>query len=1079
MKRILAIILILAFSASLLCNITFFADAEEIQNIDYEEIKVTVPEFSKDKYYKIYDRSGKAVTYVNEGASSAILLRDPEEGNKAQEWQIAADPAFPSKYRIISKLKGEALQPSGTSQVELSTVDLNSVDQEWSFSLASGGVFNIRVGGKNRLTYSQDKVKITATTSAAKQFEIYEINEPGWVEDFVDEFNGDLDESKWNRADGHLQGSDALVTNVGDKEHVYTENGNLVLKTTVGEYGGYDAAAGMVDTAGKYYISFGKVEMRAKLPKGFGTFPALWMLGTENIWPGNGEIDIMEISNDGGADKDSYLYGTLHWSNDTGGHVGEGKTLYNEARVPLAEDYHTYTMEWEYDQIRMYFDGTLYFSFNIDNDVKRFAYGDEPHFLILDNWLLGNSKGQLLEGKEYESEYLFIIDSIKTYKREGTAEYIPDETTEATTVNSTAADVIARSHDWDNRMPIAVSPDGKELAAADGLGMLHIVDAESMLTKERILTFPMSELSALAYSPDGEKLAVANLIGTILIYDVSDYSAEPLRICNGSVNCEQLIFTADSTRLIVSGISRRAYHYGGANQFDGQYVEPKAFRVFETSSGEKLFETALGGEARGMCLSDDGKTLALALLDGKCVLVETEDFSVTGKLDCGKVQLHGVDISADGTLLAASDEAGEIYLWDIEKQTLIRKFETKIKTSITQAVFSDDGKRLIVNSTDSCARVYDVETGKVTVTLGGFNGLVRHVAYSPDGSFIAVGSYDGRIKLFSAAGEYIRTLVTSHTEHNGRVFSMSFSPDGEYIYASVYSYPKALHKWRVDGTEGDSSAEFKCDFDYEISDGEAKIKAYRGNERDIVIPAYIDGYPVTAIGKNAFFYYGNCIRNVSITLPETLVRIESRAFYNVWSLKRVHLPHRLEYIGDDAFHGCKQLYEIVIPDSVTHIGKGAFDWCHGLKRVVVGGGVKNLLSGTFGSSRGITEVFLRSGVERIESKAFSVSELERVVFADSVSYCADDAFEGNGYVYGSSASYAEEYADSVDGFGFKELLIGDSDGDGVITVVDALCVLRASVGLTYGIAEIEDMDADGEVTVSDALRILRKCAGIL
>jgi len=1079
MKRLLATVLILVLCIGFIPTAEPFSYSVSAKDSTaYSETKITAPEFSRDKYYKLYDENGKALTCTHDGVSVSLTFEEARQGDKAQEWQIASDIANPLRYRIISKLTGKAIAPESTSRVSLYPVDLNSAEQEWSFT-PSSGEFSIRMSGKNRLTYSQNKLKLTASGSSAKQFEIYEINNAQWVEDWSDEFSGELDETKWNRADGHLQGAEAVVTNVGDKEHVYTENGDLVLRTTVGDYGGYDAAAGMVDTAGKYYMTYGKVEMRAKLPCGYGTFPALWMLGTENIWPGNGEIDIMEISNDGAEDKDSYLYGTLHWAADNGAHVSEGMTVYNEGKVPLAADYHTYALEWEYDQIRMYFDGILYFSFNIDNDVKRFAYGDEPHFLILDNWLLGNNKGKLFDDKEYKNEYIFRIDSIKTYKRANSADFIADETTAETTVYSTAADVIARSHDWDNRMPMAISPDGAQIAVADGLGMLYIIDGESFLQKERILTFPMRELSAIAYSPDGKRLAVANLIGTVLIYDTSDYSAQPLSIYNGSVNCEQLIFSEDSSKLIVSGISRRAVHYGGANQFDGQYVTPECVRVFSVSSGERLFETSVGGEVRAMALSMDGELLALAMLDGRCVILETENYIVTAELKCGDVQLHGVEFSADGKKLAVGDEAGEIYIWDASSNTLIRKLDTVTKTSITKVAFSPNGEQLLVNSSDNCARIYEVSNGKLKAILGGFAGIARFVSYSPDGENIAVGSYDGRVKLYTSAGEYLRTLVTSHTENNGRLFDMDFSPNGEYIYATVYSFPKAVHRWRVDGTQEAFSADYCSDFIYEISDGEVKILAYRGNDRDIILPDYIEGCPVTSIGENAFFYFGNYIRNVNITLPATIKRIERRAFYNVWSLRRIVLPEGLEYIGADAFHGCKQLYEIVIPDSVTEIGIGAFDWCHGLERVVIGAGMKKVTSGIFGTSRGITEAIFKNGVEDIESKVFSVCELKKVYFASSVTSCASDAFEGAAVIYGETGSYAQEYASQEQRLSFAEKLLGDADGDGVLTVSDALQVLRQSIELTYAFAEISDVDTDGQVTVSDALFILRRCAGII
>ena len=1079
MKKVLSFILVLALAAALLPCAVIPSSAEYA---GYSETQIKTASFSSENYHKIYDASGNVLTSTEGDPDGDFHLRAPVQGDKTQEWQIVEDSVTKNRYRIISKDSGLALAIKTSPSVKLALVpvDLNSAEQMWTIASKSGN-FTLTVRNVGCITFSGDRVRATSVTTGAKQFSICEIGSPAWVTDWIDEFDT-FDESKWNRSDGHLQGADAMNTNVNDEEYSFVEDGNLVLRTTTEKRGGYSSVSGMVDTAGKYSLTYGRVDMVAKLPHGYGSFPALWLLGNENIWPGNGEIDVMEMFDDYVNNSDAYLYGTLHWTGGRNIHEAFGRTLYNKDKEAFYKEYHTYTLEWECDQIRMFFDGILYLSLNFDDENTRFAFGDDPHFIIIDNWLRGDQPdGTLMPGKEYEDEYLFYIDSIKVSKRENEYDQVEDETTGETTYSSTAFDLVARSHDWDNEMPMAISADGSEIAIADGLGVIYIEDANTGLQKTKMTVYPMTELSAIEYSPDGSKLVVSNLVGTILVYDTSDYGKEPLRICNGTVCEEQLDFTKDG-KLITSGISARSFHHGGVNQFDGSLSEPKSIRIYDLDTGSLLHRIEIDGETRGLAVSPDGRTIAGAMFDGRCVLIDTEDYTVSGYIKCGSIQLRGVAFSHSGSTLAITDEAGEIYCVELSDTASVRKFETTTKTSMTAVQFSADDSSLLVNSSDNCARLYDAATGKLLKLLGGFSGIAHHAKFSPDGSRIAVGSYDGRIKIYDSLGNYRRTLVTSLTEHNGQIYDMSFSPDGEYIYATTYTVPKALHRWSVDGEQGAESVSYPNDFIYTVVDGEAVIESYRGNSRNIVIPEQIDGYPVTSIGYGAFLYYGNYIKNVSIKLPSTLKRIEGKAFLNVWSLREITLPEGLEYIGENAFHGCKQLYEVIIPDSVTELGENAFDWCHGLRKVVIGGGLKTVPANAFGDSRAIKEVIVSSGVEAIGSHAFGNADIEKIRLPETLVSCAPDAFNGSSVaVYGVKGGNIEAMCDKTFAYQFHELIRGDMDGDGEISVTDALCMLRVSVRLCAcdnDTVRLMDMDNDTSITVSDALLVLRKAAGI-
>lgn len=125
-------------------------------------------------------------------------------------------------------------------------------------------------------------------------------------------------------------------------------------------------------TKGKRDQKYGRFEIRAKLPSGQGTWPAIWMLPTESkygTWAGSGEIDIVEAVNlktqsdapgTSSSEQENRIHGTLHygraWPDNV--HSGIGVTL--PGGVNPADDFHTYAIEWEEGEIRWYVDNIHY-----------------------------------------------------------------------------------------------------------------------------------------------------------------------------------------------------------------------------------------------------------------------------------------------------------------------------------------------------------------------------------------------------------------------------------------------------------------------------------------------------------------------------------------------------------------------------------------------------------------------------------------------------------------------------------------------------------------------------------------------
>lgn len=110
------------------------------------------------------------------------------------------------------------------------------------------------------------------------------------------------------------------------------------------------------------------------------------------------------------------------------------------------------------------------------------------------------------------------------------------------------------------------------------------------------------------------------------------------------------------------------------------------------------------------------------------------------------------------------------------------------------------------------------------------------------------------------------------------------------------------------------------------------IAAYTGNARDVVIPAAMDGLPVTGIKKEAFL---NSTVLTSVRIPGSVVNIGNSSFKNCISLTNATIGSGVSIIDDNAFQGCPQLSRVIIPPSVTKIGYAGFEFCSKLPRITI------------------------------------------------------------------------------------------------------------------------------------------------
>ncbi|WP_242203296.1 glycoside hydrolase family 16 protein [Aestuariivivens insulae] len=236
-----------------------------------------------------------------------------------------------------------------------------------------------------------------------------------WSDDF--NTDGTPDPSKWsfeigNGCDkpagcGWGNGESQYYTNRLDNAKV--EDGVLKITAKKESYQGASYTSARLISKDKYEFTYGKVEIRAKLPSGSGTWPAIWMLGAnidEAGWPACGEIDIME-----------------HWGHNPtlvssathtpACHGGCGSTKVGETTVSdYATAFHVYTLEWTEDTLRFSLDGSFLYAYKPDvKDSSNWPY-NKPQFFIL-NIAMG---GSWFDIDENFTESTMEIDYIKVYQ---------------------------------------------------------------------------------------------------------------------------------------------------------------------------------------------------------------------------------------------------------------------------------------------------------------------------------------------------------------------------------------------------------------------------------------------------------------------------------------------------------------------------------------------------------------------------------------------------------------------------------------------------------------------------------------
>lgn len=238
-----------------------------------------------------------------------------------------------------------------------------------------------------------------------------------WADEF--DVNGIPDSTKWNYdlgdgcPDNCGWGNNELQYYTRQPRNVRIEDGHLIIEAHMDSIAGKGFTSTKIVSRGKGDWLYGRLEIRARLPRGKGTWPAIWMLPTDwkyGGWPASGEIDIMEhVGYDPGI-----IHGTIH--TEAYNHM---KQTQKEGKIEVADAqdvFHVYSVDWAEDRMDFYVDDKLYHTVERDpkDDYKGWPF-DQRFYLIL-NIAVGGNWGGAQGVDENIWPQRMVVDYVRVYQ---------------------------------------------------------------------------------------------------------------------------------------------------------------------------------------------------------------------------------------------------------------------------------------------------------------------------------------------------------------------------------------------------------------------------------------------------------------------------------------------------------------------------------------------------------------------------------------------------------------------------------------------------------------------------------------
>jgi beta-glucanase (GH16 family) len=242
----------------------------------------------------------------------------------------------------------------------------------------------------------------------------------GWELVWSDEFDGDtINPSNWTYDIGGWGWGNGEAQYYTDRpENARVENGLLVIEARQEKFEEKYYTSARLITQGLQAFQYGRIEARIKVPPGAGLWPAFWLLGNDfdrhpddpfdSNWPHVGEVDIMEYV----GREPELVMGTAHGPGYSG---AGGLGRWNRQEYDIADEFHTFAVEWDENGISWFYDGEHYYTLTPEIVGDREWVFDNEFFLLL-NLAVGGQLGGTI-GLDTKFPANLYVDYVRVYQR--------------------------------------------------------------------------------------------------------------------------------------------------------------------------------------------------------------------------------------------------------------------------------------------------------------------------------------------------------------------------------------------------------------------------------------------------------------------------------------------------------------------------------------------------------------------------------------------------------------------------------------------------------------------------------------
>lgn len=386
---------------------------------------------------------------------------------------------------------------------------------------------------------------------------------------------------------------------------------------------------------------------------------------------------------------------------------------------------------------------------------------------------------------------------------------------------------------------------------------------------------------------------------------------------------------------------------------------------------------------------------------GIIIFYEDGSFEFDGStLPSGFLSYNGTKIYYQGQLLGTVSADGVHFQMTLNGAT--QGFTIEILPTTNTITYTS----ITLNAIDGCEYSIDGENWQDSPAFTGLNHGTKYTIYVRYKATDVKPASPSSSKDFStvtlpapAVSERTPTSITLNV-----IDGCEYSIDGEIwqdspTFSDLIDGTEYTFYARYKGTNAVSSAKLKtvvCT-DFGVYQSSREKVGYTGVENEeLVIPAIFyddeDGkwYKVTLIGFDAF---RNCTNLKSVTIPDSVTRIDGFAFGYCENLTSVAIPNSVTYIGSYAFTDCTSLTSITIPDGVTHIYAHTFYKCTSLTSIIIPDGVTSIGDEAFLGCTNLTNINIPDSVTSIGEKAFqNCTSLTSITIPDGVKSIPSHAF---------------------------------------------------------------------------------------